>query len=100
MPKFNIFDFAKVIGAFLTLKYNTQKLSQGRFSAIMDGQPVTVTVSEDGVKVEKTADKDAVILDKLQAQSLLLTPSGRFGNIPVPSDWFPLPLFWYYVDCF
>lgn len=97
---FNIFDFAKVIGAFLTLKNDTIQLSHGRFSAIMDGQPVTITVNENGVKVENTATNGAVVLDKLQAQSLLLTPSGKFGNIAVPNDWFPLSLFWYYVDCF
>lgn len=97
---FNIFNFAKVIKAFLTLKNNTQPLSYGRFSAVMDGQPVTVTVDENGVNVTETADKDAVVLDKLQAQSMLLTPYSRFNDVDVPNDWFPLPLFWYYVDCF
>ena len=66
----------------------------------MDGQPVTITVDENGVKTEKTATKDAVVLSKMDAQKLLLTPSGRFLNLDIPNDWFPLPLFWYYVDCF
>ncbi len=97
---FNILYFANVINAYLTLKNETQKISHGRFSAIMDGQPVTITVDENGVKTEKTATKDAVVLSKMDAQKLLLTPSGRFLNLDIPNDWFPLPLFWYYVDCF
>ena len=44
------------------------------------------------------ADEDAVVLDKLKAQELLLTHAGRYMDIDVPGDWFPLPLFWYRVD--
>ncbi len=97
---FNVFDFAKVIKAFLTVKNSYQKLSYGRFSAIMDNQPITVTVDENGISVEKTADSEAVVLSKMDAQKLILTPFGRHMNINVPADWFPLPVFWYYVDCF
>ena len=97
---FNIFDFAKVIKAYLEIKNETEKLSYGTFSAIMDGQPVTVTVGEKGINVEKTAGENSVVLSKMDAQKLLLTPSGKYLEIDVPKDWFPLPLFWYYVDCF
>ena len=97
---FNIFDFAKVIKAFMTVKNSCQKLSYGRFSAIMDNQPVTITVDENGVNVEKTADETAVVLSKMEAQKLLLTPFGRHMKLNVPADWFPMPLFWYVSDCF
>ena len=97
---FNIINFSNVIKAFLTYKYKCEKLSYGRFSAIMDNQPITVTINENGVSVEDTADKDAVVLNKMDAQKLLLTPSGKYLNLPIPKDWFPLPIFWYYVDCF
>lgn len=97
---FNIFNFAKVIKAYLELKNKTCRLSRGRFSAVMDNQPVTVTVDENGVTVENKADEDAVVLDKLKAQELLLTHSGRYMDVDVPEGWFPLPLFWYRVDQF
>jgi hypothetical protein len=64
----------------------------------MDNQPTTVTIDEKGVSVESKADDDAVVLDKLSAQQLLLTHAGRYMDIDVPADWFPLPLFWYKVD--
>lgn len=97
---FNILDFANVTEAYLTLKNDTEGLTPGRFSAIMDNQPLTITVDSTGVKVERTASNDAVVLNKMEAQKLLLTPSGKYLDIDVPKDWFPLPLFWYYVDCF
>ena len=97
---FNIFNFANVIKAYLELKNKTNKLSCGRFSAVMDNQPVTITVDEKGITVENKADKDAVVLDKLGAQELLLTHAGRYMETGVPDDWFPLPVFWYKADMF
>ena len=95
---FNIFNFANVIKAYLELKNKSCRLSRGRFSAVMDSQPVTITVDDNGITVENKADEDAVVLDKLKAQELLLTHAGRYMDIDVPGDWFPLPLFWYRVD--
>ena len=97
---FNIFNFAKVTDAYLTLKNKTHKLSYGRFSAVMDNQPITVTVDEKGVCVESAADENAVVLDKMEAQKLLLTHSGRYMDVDIPADWFPLPMFWPRVDRF
>ena len=97
---YNIFNFANVIRAYLELKNKYSKLSFGRFSAVMDGQPVTVTVDENGVTVESKADKDACVLDKMKAQQLLLTHYGRYMDVELPKDWFPLPLFWHRVDRF
>ena len=97
---FNIIEFANVIKAYMTLKNETQKLSYGQFSAIMDGQPLTITVDKNGVSIDKTVQNDAVILSKMDTQKLLLTSYGRYLNLDIPNDWFPLPLFWYYVDCF
>lgn len=97
---YNIFDFAAVLEAFLTVKFQTYGLSKGSFSAIMDKQPVTITVTKSGVVLERKAAENAVELNKMEAQKLLLTPYGRFMNIRVPKDWFPLPLFWQTVDCF
>ena len=49
---------------------------------------------------ERRADPGAPALDHMQAQALLLTERARFLNLPVPRDWFPLPVFWYLVDKF
>lgn len=97
---YHIFDFAKVLKAYLSLKHRTLGLVPGEFSAVLDGQPVTARVDEGGVHVERTANQDAPILDKQQAQTLLLTSQGRYMDIPAPADWFPLPIFWYSVDTF
>lgn len=97
---YHIFDFAAVMEAFLNVKYQTYGLSEGVFSAVMDGQPVTVSVDKTGVHVERKAAEDAVILNHMDAQKLLVTPYGSYMDLPVPRDWFPLPLFWYTVDCF
>lgn len=64
----------------------------------MDGQPVTARVDEVGVTVERSARPDAVILDRQQAQVLLLTQHSRYMAVDAPIGWFPLPLFWYKID--
>ena len=97
---FHIVDYANVLEAYLTLKHRSVGLSCGRFSAVLEGQAVTVTVNEAGVSVERKAEPGAPELDKAQAQSLLLTERSRFLKWPVMRDWFPLPIFWYIVDKF
>ncbi|GLX66900.1 GNAT family N-acetyltransferase [Paenibacillus glycanilyticus] len=97
---YNIYDFANVLEAYLTLKFNTIGLSYGLFSAIMDDQPVTIRVDQAGVQVERKAMPEAVVLDKMEAQKLILTPFGRHMDVAAPKDWFPLPVYWYVVDCF
>ena len=94
---YNIINYANVLRAYLTLKVQTMWLESAVFSAVIDGQPVTAAVDKSGVTVEETARADAVILDKRQADRLLLT---RHGDIPSPRGWFPLPIFWYMPDTF
>ena len=45
---FQIFDFANVLEAYLSLKQKTLGLALGEFSAVLDGQPVTVWADEMG----------------------------------------------------
>ncbi|REE83888.1 putative acetyltransferase [Paenibacillus taihuensis] len=99
---YNIMDFARVLEAYLTVKHRTIGLMPGVFSAVLDGQPVTARVDGNGVTVERSAQPGAVELDKKQAQTLLLTPHGRYvgGGAHVPAGWFPLPIFWYIADKF
>lgn len=95
---YHILDFANVLEAYLTLKHKTAKISQGEFSAIMDGQPVTARVDASGVTVDRSAKPGAVVLNKEQAQALLLTQHSRYMAVEAPPGWFPLPLFWYKID--
>ena len=97
---FQIFDFANVLEAYLSLKQKTLGLALGEFSAVLDGQPVTVYADENGVSVERTAKPGAAVLDKLQAQEFLLSEYGRFMDVQAPVGWFPLPVFWYAADSF
>nr|WP_308628330.1 GNAT family N-acetyltransferase [uncultured Eisenbergiella sp.] len=97
---YQIFDFANVLEAYLTLKQNTLGLTPGEFSACLDGQPVTVRVTDAGVCVERKALPGAVVLEKQQAQQLLLSDYGRYIDVPSPAGWFPLPVFWYTADSF
>ncbi len=66
---YNIFDFAAVLDMFLTVKSRTCGLSDGIFSAVMDHQPITITVCQNHVRVESHAAKDAVHLSKMDAQN-------------------------------
>ncbi|MBT1161863.1 MULTISPECIES: GNAT family N-acetyltransferase [Bifidobacterium] len=116
-----IFDYATVLDAYLSAAARLWRLEPGRFSAVLDGQPVTITVSEreaddDGhavvgsgldrttgrqsVTVERTADPDAPRLSHMDAQDLLLGLGARFRHdLPVaPAGWFPLPMCWYWPD--
>jgi len=97
---YHILDFANVLKAYLTLKFKTTGIVQGEFSAVMDGQPVTARVDASGVTVERSAKPDAIVLDKQQAQALLLTQHSRYMAVDAPVGWFPLPLFWYKIDKF
>lgn len=95
---YHILDFANVLKAYLTLKFKTTGIAWGEFSAVMNGQPVTARVDAEGVTVERSARPDAVMLDRQQAQALLLTQHSRYMEVDAPIGWFPLPLFWYKID--
>ncbi|MDO7906239.1 GNAT family N-acetyltransferase [Paenibacillus sp. JX-17] len=97
---YHIIDFANVLKAYLTLQYKTTGVIEGEFSAVMDGQPVTARVDAGGVTVERSAPPHAVVLNKQQAQALLLTQHSRYMPVSAPAGWFPLPVFWYKVDKF
>lgn len=97
---YHILDFANVLEAYLTLKFKTTGVVQGEFSAVMDGQPITARVDASGVTVERSAKPDAVVLNKQQAQALLLTQHSRYMAVSAPVGWFPLPIFWYKIDKF
>lgn len=94
-----VVNFAKVLEAYLKLKWSTQGLTPGVFSAEFDGQPVTATVDASGVAVTRQAPPGAPHLDRQQSQRLLLSNWGP-EDFDTPAGWFPLPVFWYYADRF
>jgi predicted N-acetyltransferase YhbS len=98
--KFLIFDFPKVVEAYLKLKQAISGLSWGEFSAVIDGAPIFIKVDKDGVYVEPTATQNAHSLGRQEAQMLFLTSCAKWASIKVPQDWFPLPLYWHTADLF
>ena len=69
-------------------------------STPLEGQPLTVTVKDGTVTVTREAHPGADVLNREQAQELLLSPLASKGSkVPseiwknIPSDWFPLPLY-------
>lgn len=97
---YRIFEFADVIEAMLTMKAETMGISDGTWSAVLEGQPLTVTVKDGTVTVTREAHPGADVLNREQAQELLLSPLASKGSkVPseiwknIPSDWFPLPLY-------
>lgn len=98
--KCNIFDYAAVIEGYLSVAARLWHVESGRFSAVLDGQPVTVTVTGDAVSVERQADEGSPRLSKMDAQELVMGMGARYRHdLPVaPAGWFPLPLCWYWPD--
>lgn len=96
---FRIFCFSKIVRAYLNLKAETIGISDGRFSAVMDGQPLTISVKNNIVSVTEETSENALQLNRRDAQELLLLPFYPKKYPSLPQDWFPLPLFWYLADC-
>jgi predicted N-acetyltransferase YhbS len=87
-----IFNFPKVIGAFLKLKASYARLEDGTRSYLIDGQPLTVSVEANKVTVTAEAGPDAAKLSAMDAQRLFFGRDGHlFGELPL--GWAPLPLY-------
>ncbi len=107
---YRILNYANVLEAYLTLKAKTLGLTPGAFSAVLEGQPVTVTWDGRELEVVRDSGPAPLILDRRQAHELLLsflTSGGdRAGlseeewNDKIPRDWFPLPIYWSVADEF
>lgn len=89
-----------MIEGYLSVAARLWHVESGRFSAVLDGQPVTVTVTGDAVSVERQADEGSPRLSKMDAQELVMGMGARYRHdLPVaPAGWFPLPLCWYWPD--
>jgi predicted N-acetyltransferase YhbS len=87
-----IFNFPKVIGAFLKLKASYARLEDGTRSYLIDGQPLTVSVEANKVTVTTEAGPDAAKLSAMDAQRIFFGRDGHlFGELPL--GWAPLPLY-------
>ena len=88
-----IFNFPKVIGAFLKLKASYARLEDGVRSFVIDGQPITVCVKMNQVSVTGEAGEDAVPITAMDAQYLFFGRDGQFFGESLPMGWAPLPLY-------
>ena len=67
------------------MKAETMGISDGTWSAVLEGQPLTVTVKDGTVTVTREAHPGADVLNREQAQELLLSPLASKGS-KVPSE--------------
>lgn len=95
-----IFNFPKVIGALMALKATRLPMADGRRSFVIDGKPMTITVSSGVPTVTEEADEDALTLTAKEAQMLFLNLSGELLVDRLPMGWAPLPLFMSHTDGF
>jgi predicted N-acetyltransferase YhbS len=88
-----IFNFPKVIGAFMKLKASYAPLEDGVRGFVIDGQPLTISVHANQVSVIPEAPNDAPSLSAMDAQFLFFGRDGALYGKPLPMGWGQLPLY-------
>lgn len=88
-----IFNFPKVIGAFLKLKASCAPLEDGVRAFIVDGQHFTVSVKANAVAVTTGAAPGARELSAMDAQFLFFGRDGELYGESLPMGWGQLPLY-------
>ncbi len=88
-----IFNFPKVIGAFMKLKASYAPLEDGTRSFVIDGQPLTISVGANQVNVIPEAPDGAAKLSAMDAQFLFFGRDGALYGEPLPMGWGHLPLY-------
>ena len=95
-----VFNFPKVIRAFLPLAGTIRPLADGELSMYIDGAPLTISVRGGQVSVEETAPADAPRYTARQAQEMFFAPLSLYLGYTAPEGWLPLPLYLTHADCF
>ncbi len=96
----NVLNWQRVLEAYLRLKSDYTRLTDGRVSIGIDGEYFTISVENGVPSVTKTDYAFDCEMTKLEAERLVfdiegaLCPNPRFGN------WFPLPFPMTSVDTF
>lgn len=89
-----IFNFPKVVGAFMKLKASYVRLEDGVRSYLIDGQPMTIRVHANEVNVTPDADPaEAAPISALDAQHLFFGADGPLCGESLPMNWGQLPLY-------
>lgn len=95
-----VFNFRKVIGAFVKLKASYRKIEDGVRGFVIDGQQVTVCVNDGQVCVSDEKVEGSVELTAMQAQELFFNANGWNMGYDMPMGWTGLPAFIGSVDEF
>lgn len=98
--RLRIFNFPKVIGAFMQLRASYAPLADGVRGFVIDGKPMTVRVCNGHVEVTEEALEDAEKLTAMQAQRLFLGIDGELLVGRLPFGWAQLPLYMSHQDAF
>ena len=95
---YSIFNFKKVVGAFLALKAETCTLANGTMSFTVNGiagtEKFRITVQDGKPSVEACEDETDVMLEHLDAVAYffgVISPERSLA--PLANAWFPLPIF-------
>lgn len=104
VEQLNIFNYAKFIEAFLTVKAERMNLCSGTLNVLVHGyakdEKLAITVDGKTVTVEETDAEPDVELDKLEAVAFF---AGQYAvkRLSLPSfaqNWFPVDFFMYGLD--
>lgn len=97
--QFTVFNFKKVVGAFLRFKTTLETLGDGQWTVLIHGyagdERLKVTVKDNTASVEAYAGETDMELSHTDALALLfgLYSTRRDSLTPAVRGWFPLPLF-------
>jgi predicted N-acetyltransferase YhbS len=95
-----VFNFARVIGAFMKLRASYRPMEDGKRGFIIDGQQVTITVQNGKVDVTDVPFENSTVLTAMQAQNLFFNMNGWLLEGKLPMGWAPLPMYLDNVDEF
>ena len=95
-----VFNFAKVIDAFMKLRASYRPIADGKRGFVIDGQQVTVSVQNGKVEVTDDHFENSLVLTAMQAQNLFFNINGWLMEGQLPMGWAPLPAYINRVDEF
>ena len=95
-----VFDFTKVIGAFMKLKASYRAIEDGERGFVIDGQQVTIRVNGGCVEVSDEEFPGSVEMTAMEAQAVFFDINGWLKGYDLPMGWTGLPAFVGKVDEF
>lgn len=94
---YRIFNYSDAIRFFLSIKSETEPLTDGRLALKIGGRPtLAIAVSSGVITIEPCCDTPNLCLSDVEAVDLLFSPASFYGRDPSSPlfsvNWFPLPL--------